>query len=134
MQIVYELLNNGEDIYALFNELDKAYGLRYSHSGPDPLMAAQGFEFMQEEHGALKKEEDGRNLQYECFLLRFESREDCDCYLEEFRKRMGKLRGFPCVYCRTGEITATVIFNMVDHDGHLFGEFEKRRFMSLFKE
>ena len=134
MQVEYEPMNNTADIYVLFNELDMAHGLKYIHSGPDPLIAAQGFEFMQYEHKALHKEEDGRNLQYNGFILSFESKGDCDSYFKEFPGRLGKMRRFPCVYCKTGEVSGTVIFNTVDHDGHAFGKFEEKRFMSLFKE
>ncbi len=134
MQIGYEPMNNTADIYILFDELDKAYGLKYVHSGPDPLIAAQGFEFMQYDNKMLKKEEDGRNLQYNGFLLSFDSNEDCDSYFEQFSGRLGKLRGFPCVYCKTGDASGTVIFNTVDHGGHKFGKFEEKRFLSLFKE
>ena len=134
MQIQYEPMKNTEDIYALFEELEKAYGLRYVHSGPDPMIAAQGFEFLQYDHKALAREEDGRNLQYKGFLLSFEKEEDCECYFREFSGRLGNLRMFPCVYCRTGEVSGTVIFNTVDQDGHRFGSFEEKRFVTLFRE
>ena len=132
MQIHYELMSNTEDIYELFNELEKDFGLRYVHTVPDPLMAAQGFEFIQYDHKALLKEEDGRNLQYKGFLLAFMNKEDCERYFEEFTDRMGNLKWFHCVYCKTSDLTGTVIFNTVDSDGHPFGKFEEKRFMSLF--
>ena len=133
MNIQYESMKNTEDIYALFNELEKEWGLRYIHSGPDPMISAQRFESLQNNHKMLFKEEDGRNLQYKGFLLEFESSGDCDEFFNGLREQMGYLKRFPCVYCRTGERSCTVIFNTVDQDGHVFGEFEEKRFMSLFK-
>ena len=133
MHIEYEPMNNTADIYVLFDKLDQAYGLKYVHSGPDPLIAAQGFEFMQYDNKMLKKEEDGRNLQYKGYFISFANKADCDSYFEQLSGKLGKLRCFPCVYCKTGVISGTVIFNTVDHNGHKFGKFEGKRFMSLFK-
>ena len=86
-------------------------------------MAAQGFEFLQQDNSALKKEEDGRNLQYNGSFRSFVSPVDCDSYFEQFSKKLGNLKWFPCVYGKTGDFSGTVIFNTVDYNGHWFGEF-----------
>ena len=133
MHVEYQKMENVLDIYALFNGLEKDYGLKYSHVFPDPLMAAQAFEVTQSNHAVFRKEEDGRNLQYIAFSLIFSNGDDCDTYIREFALKLGLLSRFSCVYCRKGENLAVVIFNVVDHDGHMFGEFEEKRFMSLFR-
>ena len=133
MYIDYHCIENVLDIYVFFNELEKAYGLSYVHVVPDPLSAAQGFEFKQHDHGLLKKEEDGRNLQYRAYGLAFIGEADCDRFIEGFTQELGLLWRFQCVYCKTGDNTAVVVFNTVDLDGHEFGDFEERRFLSLFK-
>lgn len=132
MKIEYQKVVNELDIYEFFNELENSYGLKYSNSAPDPLMAAQGYEFTQYDYNVQSKEKDGRNLQYLTFSLEFLNIEDCDSYFEEFFKRLGLLERFACIYCRTGERSGVVIFNIIDFDGHRFGEFEEKRFMSLF--